>query len=540
MNKTLKDYNLIKVREFFEIPDFIVIDIEFIKDCLKKDKLDKKIKQILNDKLKDNTIRDFILNKKNFIARSSTNLDSRYPGLFDSVRFKGIKDFHKAIKKIRHSYFRERMFLIDNFNCSVIIQKYIDGIKGNFYFDKKGNFYLEFFYRKETIYISIFNNNSYFSDFYFFMKYTPHIGIFYRKCMDVLKNFNYKKISGEIVLRDDNIYLIQLNNWDVPLPDFNFYVEFENKYNYSFHPSDFDLKYFKFILSSIGFSKEIKFKVSDIKILLNFSDILDMDLFLKSNIEDAVYKFYKVGLNFIAEEYRKIDKLNEFYDVISGLKEFYGRFSILNFFYTRMINYYTVCLLNRLGKKELLEKAQKYEFFNRFIYLKNRLKNFYNEITGLCYKKMKDIDGKINEEKLKIACSMDIKKSFKYLSGKLNYSERKERNFGFKKVLFKFPVEGISLSDGNATGYIRIIKNYDEVEKIKSNEIVVSNYFDYGLSKSVVKARAAITSVGGYFSHIAVISRTYRKPCVGGIWGCERIFKDGEKIEIKEGIIYKR
>jgi phosphohistidine swiveling domain-containing protein len=50
---------------------------------------------------------------------------------------------------------------------------------------------------------------------------------------------------------------------------------------------------------------------------------------------------------------------------------------------------------------------------------------------------------------------------------------------------------------------------------------------------------AAITSSGGYFSHIAVLSRKYNKPCVGGIWGCERIFQNGEKIKIKNEIIDK-
>jgi len=36
---------------------------------------------------------------------------------------------------------------------------------------------------------------------------------------------------------------------------------------------------------------------------------------------------------------------------------------------------------------------------------------------------------------------------------------------------------------------------------------------------------AAITSSGGYFSHIAVLSRKYNKPCVGGIWGVREYFK---------------
>jgi phosphohistidine swiveling domain-containing protein len=78
-----------------------------------------------------------------------------------------------------------------------------------------------------------------------------------------------------------------------------------------------------------------------------------------------------------------------------------------------------------------------------------------------------------------------------------------------------------------------------EVKGFYKNYMIVSSYFDNYLVQGILRALAAITSSGGYFSHIAVLSRKYNKPCVGGILGCERIFKNGEKIKIKNEIIDK-
>jgi phosphohistidine swiveling domain-containing protein len=537
MNEPLKSKNLLKAKDFFYVPEFIVLDYDLLKKCIKDNRIHNDFLSVI---IKNNDLKNFILkNKRRLIVRSSTDVDYLYPGFFKSKVFIGIDGFKKAIKEIFISYVDGRKKIRRDFSFSIIVQKYVDGIKGNFYFDLEKNFfYLEFLTKKNTIHISFLNNNSYFSDFIFFDKYLPHLGIFYRECINLSNKLNLKKFSGEVVLSNDSIYLIQLNDWNVKLPDFDFWIEFENKYNYSFHCMDLDIDFFKLILKSICFKKEIRIKILDEKIFINFSDIFSLDLYLRSNIKKASVLFLKIVLKFIQDKSIKLRLIKNLNETLLFLKNFYADISIINFFYTRLINYYSMDFVNISNKTEIQNIENK--FFESFLALKNKLKFLHNEVFEICYSKIKNYVSSIDKEKLKYACSLSIDDAVNFILDRGNCKIKKEKNKTLsKKIKCIFPLKGISLSSGSATGRIRIIKSYDDISKIKRNDIIVSSYFDNYLAQGILKALAAITSSGGYFSHIAVLSRKYNKPCVGGIWGCERIFKNGEKIKIKNEIIDK-
>jgi hypothetical protein len=103
---------------------------------------------------------------------------------------------------------------------------------------------------------------------------------------------------------------------------------------------DFDIDFFKLILKFICFKKEIRIKILDEKIFINFLNIFSLDSYLRSNIKKASVLFLKIVLKFIQDKSIKLRLIKNFNETLLFLKNFYADISIINFFYTRLINYF--------------------------------------------------------------------------------------------------------------------------------------------------------------------------------------------------------
>lgn len=91
---------------------------------------------------------------------------------------------------------------------------------------------------------------------------------------------------------------------------------------------------------------------------------------------------------------------------------------------------------------------------------------------------------------------------------------------------------GVSASPGIATGYVRLIRQTQEMKNFRNGEILVTNQTTPEFVPVMRKAAAIVTEQGGVTSHAAVISRELKKPCVIGTKIATQVFKDGDLVEV--------
>ena len=88
-------------------------------------------------------------------------------------------------------------------------------------------------------------------------------------------------------------------------------------------------------------------------------------------------------------------------------------------------------------------------------------------------------------------------------------------------------------------GNAKIIKNYSDIKKITPRDILISEYTRPNLVVGMAVCKGIITEEGGLTSHAAIVSRELGKPCLIGVEGCTKALKDGDKIKVVDGNIYK-
>lgn len=85
---------------------------------------------------------------------------------------------------------------------------------------------------------------------------------------------------------------------------------------------------------------------------------------------------------------------------------------------------------------------------------------------------------------------------------------------------------------GIVEGTIKFVKSIEDVQKIKSGDIVVTNDNSPLYSIAFLRAEGILSSVGGQLCHLAIIAREMNKPCLMGITDLFKIVKDGERIKL--------
>lgn len=79
----------------------------------------------------------------------------------------------------------------------------------------------------------------------------------------------------------------------------------------------------------------------------------------------------------------------------------------------------------------------------------------------------------------------------------------------------KNEIVGIPASPGKTTSLAYFVNNYDE--EVQTNKILLSHMTDPKWIPHLLKARGAVTAVGGYLCHTAIICRELGIPCITGI-----------------------
>ncbi len=483
MNKNLFNY----LKKKFNLPDCILFF-----DISKDENFLKKIKNLFHfyDKILIKTLKseveifnlNRILDYFPYVVLNSTESDEKIERKIKNLIGENLKN--NGEKKI---------LLVQNFIKPVMFGFIYADVKNDEFislvkFDKKSNF--EFFIEK--------NKNSYFSSKFVELTAGNTLRRVFFKLYD--ESFFNNKVVLEFVCDEKKFYIVDLCVvGNVKFPEIN--VVFENEENYLFDKKDFDEKFFNEISEKIGINKKIKFKIKK-NIFVDYRKLkeLDDEIKKKSENDTLIETFYNFCLKFFSDEIKKsISQKNTF-------SLFNMKMAIVNFFYTRILNFSTYKSLYSNGslKDSILKLAS----------FRNNMDRYYQIIiTSL---KSREVPKNLVKE-----------------------TEIEREYYDFDTGKTTFPLKGIIFSRGTVTGKIKIIKKEDDIKKISCNDIVVSEYFDQTKAKAVLKAKGVITAKGGFFSYAAEFSRKLKKPCVGGIFGCEKIFRNGEKVKILNNKIYK-
>lgn len=85
-------------------------------------------------------------------------------------------------------------------------------------------------------------------------------------------------------------------------------------------------------------------------------------------------------------------------------------------------------------------------------------------------------------------------------------------------------------SSGRVEANVCIIKGYDELNKVKPGDILVTYSTDIGFSPVFPVIAGIVTEVGGLISHGAVVAREYGLPSLLGVVDATRILDNGERV----------
>lgn len=158
------------------------------------------------------------------------------------------------------------------------------------------------------------------------------------------------------------------------------------------------------------------------------------------------------------------------------------------------------------------------------IYMGN-LKSQLENLKKLGNQRLKNIFKKINclnAEQEIIKCLLN--KSYKPKIKKLKETKKTESR------LYMRQMRGQPASKGIAKGKARVIKNDQDILKVKNGEIIVCDSIDPKITFAIPIVSAIVERRGGMLVHGAIIAREYGIPCVTGILHASENIKTGDQI----------
>lgn len=100
-------------------------------------------------------------------------------------------------------------------------------------------------------------------------------------------------------------------------------------------------------------------------------------------------------------------------------------------------------------------------------------------------------------------------------------------------------VSGIAAYKGSATGIVVVVKDRDELAKVKKGNILVTRLTTPDFVMAINNSAAVVTDLGGVTSHAAVTCREIDIPCIVGTKIATQVLKDGDLVEVDadEGVV---
>lgn len=102
-------------------------------------------------------------------------------------------------------------------------------------------------------------------------------------------------------------------------------------------------------------------------------------------------------------------------------------------------------------------------------------------------------------------------------------------------------VKGMVASVGKATGRVKIVYSFADVDKVEKGDILVALMTSPRFMPAIIRCGAIVTNDGGLTCHAAIIARELKKPCIIGTKIATEVLKDGDMVEVDadKGIVRK-
>lgn len=111
----------------------------------------------------------------------------------------------------------------------------------------------------------------------------------------------------------------------------------------------------------------------------------------------------------------------------------------------------------------------------------------------------------------------------------------KKCNIEKNKISQSSQLQGMTAYPGKVKGVVKIINTPEDMNKMKSGDILVAHTTAPALVPAMKKAAAIITDDGGITCHAAIVSRELKIPCIVGIKTATQVLEDGVKVEVDAG-----
>ena len=250
-------------------------------------------------------------------------------------------------------------------------------------------------------------------------------------------------------------------------------------------------------------------------IIINIKDLVNLDdSYSPLEDQERGKKLYQKKLKEIKKkinekDYLKLErKIVKIREMLWWREEF--RDISTRFYY--LIRIYTILLAKKLCEEKVLDNTDDIWFL--------KVGNLWDYL-----------DGKLSSKDLKII----IDKNKKYYDSYRNYMSENEigSKIGHKNILKKKNnIQGLGANNGIVTGTARVIESFDEIDRLREGDILVTKFTDTGWTPKFAILSGIVTEFGGVLCHAAIVSREYGIPAIVSCTGVMNEIKDGEIITI--------
>lgn len=179
-----------------------------------------------------------------------------------------------------------------------------------------------------------------------------------------------------------------------------------------------------------------------------------------------------------------------------------------------IIRVYTIRLAERLHKENVIPK-----------------------IDDIWYLKVADLWDFLDNKKDKKEIQKIIKKNKLYYNCYRNYMSENEIGsiitLDENSLNKNNPIlKGLGANNGIVTGTARVIENFDDIDRLKENDILITKFTDTGWTPKFAILSGIVTEYGGILCHAAIVSREYGIPAIVCCHDVLKKVKDGTTITI--------
>ena len=139
------------------------------------------------------------------------------------------------------------------------------------------------------------------------------------------------------------------------------------------------------------------------------------------------------------------------------------------------------------------------------------------------YKMPQDIEFAVDSGKIYIVQTRPITTLKKQIKKEIE----EEKEISGREIL-----QGIPASPGIGSGEVKIVRNLQDLSKIKKGDVLVTKMTNPDMVVAMQKCSAIVTDEGGLTAHAAIVSREMGIPCIVGTEKATEILKEGMIITV--------